>query len=565
MNPPSPAIVSQSAMRRLPRWTVLLLCSTYILAGFVGREPWRDADMAAFGYMQAMAAGLTPWLAPLQEGLAPTSPGLLQYWLGAWALQLMPSALPADMVVRLPFMALLALALCGTWWAMHGLARMPGAQPVAFAFGGEASGSDYARTMADAGLLALLACLGLAQMGHETTHTLVQLAAVSGIFFAASSMWWQPRAAAAIAPLSQMALALAGAPAWSVILSLAVVITVLRVRSPRLPQRYSWAAWWVMGMIVAACMAWMLHLWQWKVHNPWTDGRDWQSATRLMLWFAWPAWPLALWTLWRWRQQLLHPWRQLHIAMPLFLCVLAVAATLFTRDYDQALFLGLPGIATLAAFALPTLRRSLGALVDWLTLIFFTISALTMWVVWVSVQTGMPAKPAANVAKLADGFLPHFTPLPFFIAVAGSAAWLLLVAWRTRRHRAALWKSLAVPAGGTTLGWLLLMTLWMPMLDYARSFAPHVRSVMQHVPASANCVQTLGLSAAQISAFKFYTPWQMHHDARAPSAQCSWMVSTPQAWSALDAANAQQWRAVTRVQRPTDRRDFLLVLQRTPS
>jgi hypothetical protein len=67
------------------------------------------------------------------------------------------------------------LTFMATWWAVYYLARTPGAQPVAFAFGGEAP-QDYARAMADGGLLALMACLGLAQFSHETTSYLAQLA-----------------------------------------------------------------------------------------------------------------------------------------------------------------------------------------------------------------------------------------------------------------------------------------------------------------------------------------------------------------------------------------------------
>lgn len=568
MNPPSPAIVSQSAVRRLPRWAMVLLCVTYILTGFVGREPWRDVDMAAFGFMRELASHHTAWLAPLQEGLAPNVPGLLQYWLGAWALQLLPADLPPDLVVRLPFMALLGLTLACVWWAIHGLARMPGAQPVAFAFGGEASPTDYARALADGGLLALLACLGLAQMGHETSHSLVQLAGVGGMFFAASAMWWQPRMAALAAFVSPLTLTLAGAPGLALVLGLAALVMVWSVRSPHLPQRYSWAAWWLLSVAVAACTAWALELWQWRILNPWTHGRSWDSLGKLLLWFAWPAWPLALWTLWRWRQQLAHPWRQLHLTVPLTLVITAIWATIFTLDNDRALLLGLPGIAALAAFALPTLRRSLGALIDWLTLIFFTVSALTIWVVWVSTQTGIPAKPAANVAKLAIGFVPSFSLFPFVVAVIGTLAWLLLAAWRTRRHRAAIWKSLALPAGGTALGWLLLMTLWLPMLDYARSYAPHMRAVAQEVPDDVHCMQTLGLNSAQIAAVKFYTPWQVQRvDAEAaPSAtaQCDWLLTTPYAWAAETSAMRALWQEHARVVRPTERRDFLLVLQRRP-
>ncbi|MGE8396796.1 MAG: hypothetical protein ACN6NT_04260, partial [Comamonas sp.] len=78
MNPPSPAIVAQKAVRSLPRWIMLLLCATYVLAGFVGREPWRDVDMSAFGFMQSIASGASHWTQPLIDGMQPDAPGLLQ-------------------------------------------------------------------------------------------------------------------------------------------------------------------------------------------------------------------------------------------------------------------------------------------------------------------------------------------------------------------------------------------------------------------------------------------------------------------------------------------------------
>ena len=63
-------------------------------------------------------------------------------------------------------------------------------------------------------------------------------------------------------------------------------------------------------------------------------------------------------------------------------------------------------------------------------------------------QTGMPAKPAANVAKLAPGFAARVLGPRAGLALAGTLAWLWLVRWRTGRHRHPLWKSLVLPAGG---------------------------------------------------------------------------------------------------------------------
>ena len=66
-------------------------------------------------------------------------------------------------------------------------------------------------------------------------------------------------------------------------------------------------------------------------------------------------------------------------------------------------------------------------MIDWFTLLFFSASAIGIWVVWLAVQTGVPAKPAANVAKLAPGYVPSFSLLAFGVALAATAAWCLLV------------------------------------------------------------------------------------------------------------------------------------------
>jgi hypothetical protein len=218
-----------------------------------------------------------------------------------------------------------------------------------------------------------------------------------------------------------------------------------------------------------------LDLWRWRVVPH--EMIDVHILAKLMLWFTWPAWPLALWSLWRWRAQLTQAWRYPHLGLPLWFVAVTVGATWLTGLSDRALLLALPGIAALAAFALPTMRRSLGALIDWFTLLFFSFCALTIWVIWVAMQTGFPAKPAANVARLAPGFLPEFSALAFGLGVLATLAWAWLVKWRIGHHRAALWKSMVLPASGAVLCWLLLMSLWLPLLNFARSYGPTVQKV----------------------------------------------------------------------------------------
>ena len=114
---------------------------------------------------------------------------LLPYWLGAWAIQAR-AGLDARRTSPLasPSSLLLALTLLATWYGVYYLARSPQAQPVPFAFGGEAHPTDYARAMADGGLLALIACLGLAQLSHETTPALAQVAFTALSFYGMAAL-----------------------------------------------------------------------------------------------------------------------------------------------------------------------------------------------------------------------------------------------------------------------------------------------------------------------------------------------------------------------------------------
>jgi hypothetical protein len=69
VNSPKPALVTQAGARRLPRVPLLLLCAAYLLPGLIGRDPWRNADLAAFGLMVAMAEGRTSWWSPALGGV----------------------------------------------------------------------------------------------------------------------------------------------------------------------------------------------------------------------------------------------------------------------------------------------------------------------------------------------------------------------------------------------------------------------------------------------------------------------------------------------------------------
>jgi len=566
VNQPTPAIVTQGAVSRLPRLALLLFCVAYVLPGYFGRAPWKSADMTAFGYMAELAQGNSAWFSPRLMGFSPEVDALLPYWLGAWAMQITPAWVAPDFAARIPFIALLIVTLLATWYGSYYLARSPEAQPVAFAFGGEAQPPDYARAMADGGLLAFIACLGLAQLSHETTPALAQLSFTALSFFGLAALPYRTLIAAISITLGLLGLTLSGAPSMAIMFGTGSAVIHLLDRSSEAGdlRRKVWGASGIaLATFAAVLLANSLNLWRWRIELPEATWTEWRSLGRLLLWFTWPAWPLALWTLWRWRRQLIRgdiPSR--HLALPLWFASIAIGATLTTASADRSLLLALPALAALAAFALPTLGRSVAALVDWFTLIFFSGCAFIIWVVWIAMQTGVPRQPAANVARLAPGFIHSFSFAPFLIAIAATLAWAWLVNWRVGRHRAAIWKSLVLPAGGAALCWLLLMTLWLPLLDFARSYEPLVRRTMDVMQQQPSCVEVYGLSRGQVAAFQFHGHLRVKQVGS--QAHCPWLIVDKDAAGASpEFIDLKQWDFHSNIRHPSDHNEDVLVYKRS--
>jgi 4-amino-4-deoxy-L-arabinose transferase-like glycosyltransferase len=551
-NPSSPALVSQKAAERLPRLALLLFCATYALPGLFGRDPWKSADATAFGFMANLADGSAAWLAPTIGGV--TGDGaLLPYWIGALSIMAFGDLLGAPLAARLPFAALTLGVLSLTWYSCYHLARTEAAQPLPFAFGGEATPVDYSRAVADGAVLALIATLGLLQLGHETTPELVQLAAVSAVLYSLAACPFRtlgPRVAVAA---GLVGLAFSGAPTIAVTLGLAGAIVCSR--SAYAPTR-RFVYWVLAATAAAAAVAAWLQVWSWRL-DALDSVADWTRTLRLLAWFAWPTLPLAAWTLWRWRAQVLKR----HISVPLTCAAVGIVAALAMGAQDRVLLLALPPMAVLAAFALPTLRRSASAAVDWFSVFFFSICAIVIWVVYVAMQTGVPSAPAANVRRLAPGFEPQFSVIALVVGLLATAAWLGLVHWRTGRQRHPLWKSMVLPASGVALCWTLLMTLWLPLLDYSRSYRPLVDRLTPML-ADSTCVLAEGTPRALQASLEHFAKVQVVASPRSPrqtacSARLEWI---PRGQPTPPAATG--WRIAGEARHPAERDSRIVVSRR---
>jgi hypothetical protein len=107
------------------------------------------------------------------------------------------------------------------------------------------------------------------------------------------------------------------------------------------------------------------------------------------------------------------------------------------------------------------------------------------------------------------------------------------------------------------------MTLWLPVLDYARSYHPVVRGVARHVD-QPGCVEVFGLTRAQLAAFRYHGGMDLRLAGK--EGTCPWLVASADLQATMPLAlDMRRWQLVSKVSRPVDSHDNVLLYRRAPA
>ena len=466
--------------------------------------------------MWTMAQGtLQDWLAPNIAGLPVTDEGPLAFWLGALCIKLFGWLLGDIMAARISTMGIFVGGVMSVWYAAFHLGRRPEAQPLRLAFGGQPEPDDYGRTLADTAALIYLGCLGLLLFSHETLAVTLQGALVAYFLYRAVRYVETPSLRnVALIGLSLGMLALVRGWQTPVMLVLALLMCSRFLKMP-LPRTLAHAglAAGLAALIAAIWIAPAIELVPGPDAGPvagwlaWCAGQigfpTWSSIAtflRVGIWFFWPAWPFAGWAIYAWRRQD----NLLHIVLPLtFVATLTVLIVLDPVPQNGDLLKLLPPLAIMAAFGMPTMKRGTINAIDWFSVMVLTMVASLLWLFWAARLSGVPTWFDQTALRLLPGFVPEFAAVPFIVAAIPSVGWIALVLWRISRQPSVLWRAVVLSSGGLILLWVLLMTLFLPDLNYSKSYAKVARQLSAHLPPGSQCVDAhVGL--AQRASFAYY-------------------------------------------------------------
>jgi 4-amino-4-deoxy-L-arabinose transferase-like glycosyltransferase len=503
---PSPARVTEAAAAKLPRWILLTLLAAYLAPGLFGRDPWSLEDAAAFGVMWTMAQGdVADWMLPGVAGQPLPEEGPLPFWVGALLIRLLGWALGAVDAARLASVLWVALATASLWYATYRLARRSEAQPVALAFGGEASPRDYGRMLADISVLLTLATFGIVVRLHETVAETALFAWVSALLLAlavALDDEWKGTLGAGVV-LGAAALTRGWATAGLLALGSAAFLACHgRQRAPRVLAMLAVAgglsALWPLAarQLAPDAAPYFADLSQWNADQlsaPTAGNFVW--LLRNAGWYTWPLWPFALWTLYSWRSFLRRP----HVLLPLLIAAAGLLNLLLSRSpSDRELIGAVPPLVILAAFSVSTLRRAADNAIDWFSIALFALTLLGAWVYFIAWNAGVPPKMAASVARIVPGMEPAMRPAAVVAALAATIAWTVLALWRARVRPPMLWRGPALAAAGLTAMWVLVASLYGEAIDFNRGMQPTAHALgdqVRRLVGQDGCVQAYQLPA----------------------------------------------------------------------
>ena len=90
------------------------------------------------------------------------------------------------------------------------------------------------------------------------------------------------------------------------------------------------------------------------------------------------------------------------------------------------------------------------------------------------------------------------------MAACATLFWFALVYWRISRQPSVLWRAVVLSTGGVILCWVLLATLWLPWINYSKSYAGIAVEMASHVKKGKySCIKT-NVSAAQRASFAYF-------------------------------------------------------------
>lgn len=523
-----------------------LLCAIWVGTGLVGHDPWKPDDAHSFWLVNHILQS-GDWLVPTVAGEPNMDKPPLFYMTAAIFAKLFHPMLAPHDGARLASGFYTALTLFFTGLAGREL------------FG---SGRGWAAA------IILIGCLGMLVTAHQLVTDLALLTGCAMMLYG-YALAQRRTVVAGILLGAGTGIGFMAKGFIAPVLFLLISAALLLFRNWRTRPFYTslaiaalcalpWLTIWPALLyqrspVLFAEWVWTLNIGRWFDYARGGDYDETFYYVKILPWFAWPALPLASWAVWQARKKVLHE-TGFQLLLATF-AVMLVTLSLVPNIKDIFALPMLLPLTLLATAALSTLRRGAANALDWFGIMTFGLLAIVMWWGWAGLLLDNHAKITQWLKEYQPGFEPSVHTAQFWIAVAASTLWLVMV-WRVGRS---MRRAVINWAAGTTLLWVLAMTIWLPWLDSGKSYRSTVASLKRALPSQYNCIAGRQMDNDQRATMQYFGGINVRRHAQ--HACDLLLVRGGSLEEPLD--NEKEWRKIWEGGRISDRHERFRLYQKT--
>ncbi len=531
------ARVGERAKTRL----LIVLCAIWLLFGLIGHSPWKPFESQSISAIKHILDGGS-WLVPMAVSHTQLENPPLYYWVAAAFSAVLSPVLSTHDAARLSsgvwmLITLLMVGMTGRELWDKGIGRQ-----TTFVF---------------------IGCLGLVINAHTMMPAVSALTGLATAFYALALAKRRPYRAAILLGLGL------GVSFLSTGLLPALIILSTCVLLPIFFAYWRSRFFWVVSLIAVLVASPFLFLWPllcW-LYAPQLLTEWWISSLaqlnqglhlyflKTLLWYAWPALPLALWGAWRFRAQLLHKPR-FQLTIVFFIVAVAWIGLGAERKEVFALPLLIP-LTAMAGGSIETLKRGAAGALNWFGLILFGLLSSLTWLGWIAMMTGNPSKIKERLVYLSGLTHLNFSVFAVTIASAVTLIWLFAIfrSQHSNRSSATNW------AIGMTCIWTLLMTLWLPMLEAARGYQAVFTDLKKALPAHYACVNSQQLGEAQRDLLDYFANVKTHTLETGQQLNCDlYLIQDNRSRNKINPG--QDWQLIWEGRRISERGEHFRLFQR---
>lgn len=464
---------------------LLILCALWILLGLTGHGPWKPLEAASITIVNGIMQGGS-LVAPLAAGESSLESPPLYYLTAAASAKLFSPILDLHDGAR----------LINTLW-----------MTIALLMVGMTGRELWARGVGRYATFIMIGTIGLVINAHSLNAEVAGLTCSATGFYALALSKRRPWRASALLGLSIGLGFLSDGVVTSLILLSSTLLLPLVFKAWRTK---SFAKILIVVVITASAfiISWLtlFYLQDATLYNQWVQAnlssfnqQNHVYFSRILIWYAWPALPLAMWGLWRHRYQLTST-PKFQLIITFFVSSLFILGYGATSKDINALPLLLPLVA-LGAGSVEHLKRGAASALNWFGVSLFGLIGFLIWLGWIAMITGHPAKIKERMQFLSGSNATDLHPIAVILAFSISAIWIFTCLRAKQSNRSAVtnW------AVGMTFGWGLLMTLWLPWIDAAKSYQSVFTSMHKTLAAPPYCINSLNVGQSQKMLLNYYT------------------------------------------------------------